>query len=46
MLPNGGLAVAKRTELGWVPFYPAGSPVAWRPLGSNRFRVFPRPSGA
>jgi hypothetical protein len=45
-LPDGQLAVAKRTDEGWQPFYPAGSPVAWRPLGTNRFRCFPRPSAA
>ena len=35
-----------RTEWGWQPLYPAGSPVAWRPLGVERFRAFPRPSAA
>lgn len=45
-LPNGGLAVAKKTDYGWEPIYPAGTPIAWRPLGENRFRAFPRPSGA
>jgi len=45
-LPDGRLAVAKQTDFGWQPLYPAGSPVAWRPLGDNRFRAFPRPSVA
>ena len=45
-LPGGHVAVAKRTDFGWQPLYPAGSPVAWRPLGLNRFRSFPRPSAA
>jgi hypothetical protein len=45
-LPDGHIAVAKQTEDGWVPLYPAGTPVAWRPLSAGRFRCFPRPNAA
>jgi hypothetical protein len=41
-LPNGRTAVAKWTSFGWLPFYPAGTPVVWRPMNGRRFRVFPR----
>jgi hypothetical protein len=45
-LPNGRHAVAKWTADGWLPLYPAGHPVAWRPINGRRFRVFPRKTSA
>lgn len=40
-LPDGKLAVAKWTNDGWMPSYPAGTPLAWRPRNGLRFRTLP-----
>jgi len=40
-LPSGDVAIARWTEDGWLPFYPAGTPKAWRPRSGTRFRTLP-----